>query len=118
MCNFGIGPEAALYFGQGVKRIVPVLPVGLGETAEFLVDPIFNTKEQVAASAGAVVELEQGVGFFNFGSNDFGNQRNYIVWGVLLSGSFSRDVGPLPLDVLFQRGDFRVVEGFEINGCP
>jgi len=41
--------------------------------------------------------------------NDFGNQRNNIFRGVLLSGRFCRYVGPFAFDMLLESGYFRVV---------
>lgn len=116
--DFRVGSKAAFYPGQGVEGIVPVLTKGLGMASKFFVDAILDTKEQVAPTTGTVVNFEEGVGFFGFGGNDFGNEGDNIVRGVLITGRFGRDVSPFAFNVFFKGGDGRVVEGFEVNLAP
>ena len=48
-------------------------------------------------------------GYVDLCRNNFGNQRNNIFRGVLLSGCFCRYVGPFAFDMLLESGYFRVV---------
>ena len=116
--NVRIVAEAAFDARQRKERVVPVLAVGLGIAPGLGLDAVFDAKQQVAAAAGAVIDDQDVAVVRHLGDDDLGDQADHVVGRVLLTGRLRRDVRPAPLDMLFERGDFRVVEGSEVDLAP
>ena len=106
----GHGAEARLYGSQGKKRVVEFAAVGLDVFVAFLLQTVRNSEKQVSTTTGRVVNMQHAtLGFVGFQSHDARYQLDDVLWRVLLTSRTCRNVSPASLDVLFERGDGRVV---------